>query len=141
MTDLLLRAGVDAKAANEYGATALYAAAEANADPAITKKLLAAGADPNVALFSNETPLMQAARVGNAETVRALLEGGADPNVKEKNGQQTALMWAAAGSHSDVTEALVRHKADVDARSKNGATALMFAARGDTLFRTGAEPP
>jgi ankyrin repeat protein len=32
MADILLRAGADPKAANEYGATALYAAA-ANADP------------------------------------------------------------------------------------------------------------
>ena len=48
MVDLLLSAGADPKAANEYGATALYAAAGI-ADPAIAKKLLAAGADPNAA--------------------------------------------------------------------------------------------
>jgi ankyrin repeat protein len=131
MADLLLRAGADPKAANEYGATALYAAAAENADPAIAKKLLAAGADPNAALFSGETPLMQAARVGNVETVRALLEGGADPNALEKNGGQTALMWATAERHAKVAEELVRHKVDVNAASKNGATALMFAARGD----------
>lgn len=145
MADLLLRAGVDPKAANEYSATALYAAAEANADPTITKKLLAAGADPNVALLSGETPLMQAARTGNVETARALLEGGADPNAKEKNGGQTALMWATAGRYSGVTKELVGHKADVNAASKNGATALMFAARGDldsvrTLLDAGADP-
>jgi uncharacterized protein len=145
MTDLLLRAGVDAKSANEYGATALYAAAAQNADPAITKKLLAAGADPNMALLSGETPLMQAARLGNVETVRALLEAGADPNVQEKNGQQTALMWAASERHSAVTKELVAHNADVNAHSKNGATALMFAARGDAesagiLLDAGARP-
>jgi len=145
MTDLLLSAGADPKAVNEYSATALYAAASENADPAITKKLLEAGADPNVALPSGETPLMQAARLGNVGTVHALLAGGADPNAREKNGAQTALMWAVAERHSKVTEELVRNNVDVNARSKNGATALMFAARGDAgsariLLAAGADP-
>jgi ankyrin repeat protein len=88
---------------------------------------------------------MQAARLGNVGTVRALLAAGADPNAKEKNGGQTALMWAIAERHSKVTEELVRNKVDVNAQSKNGATALMFAARGDvdstrTLLAAGADP-
>src|SRR5262249_39897333 len=124
---------------------ALYAAASENADPAITKKLLAAGADPNAALPSGETPLMQAARLGNLETVHALLASRADANAKEKNGHQTALMWAIAERQSKVTEELVRNNVDVNARSKNGATALMFAARGDAestgiLLTAGADP-
>ena len=85
------------KAANEYGATALYAAA-ANADPAMTEKLLAAGADANAHLLSGETPLMEAARRGNLATVRLLLAGGADPNAQEVNGGQNALMWAIIGT-------------------------------------------
>jgi uncharacterized protein len=88
---------------------------------------------------------MSAARKGNADTVRALLDGGADPNAKEKNGGQTALMWATAGGYSAVTAELVQHKADVNGRSKTGSTALMFAARGDlasvrTLLDAGADP-
>jgi len=111
----------------------------------MTKKLLAAGADPNAALNSGETPLMLAARDGRVDTVHALLEGGADPNAKEKNGEQTALMWAIAGRHSAVAKELVQNKADVNARSKGGSTALMFAARGDmqsarTLLNAGADP-
>ena len=107
MADLLLRAGADAKGANEYGATALYAAA-ANADPAMTAKLLAAGADANARLLSGETPLMEAARRGNLATLRALLAGGANPNAQEVNGGQTALMWAISERHAAVTEELVR---------------------------------
>jgi cytohesin len=144
MVDLLLKAGANPKAINDFGASALYAAADF-ADPGVTKSLLAAGADPNVALLSGETPVMAAARKGNVNTVRALLEGGADANAKEKNGGQTALMWATAGGYSPVTEALVQHKADVNARSKTGSTALMFAARADlasvrTLLNAGADP-
>src|SRR5262245_33194308 len=40
MVDLLLAAGADSKGANEFGATAIYAAV-ANTDAAITTKLLA----------------------------------------------------------------------------------------------------
>jgi ankyrin repeat protein len=52
MADLLLRAGADVKAANEYGATALCAAA--NASP-YDREAATAGADANAPL-SGETP-------------------------------------------------------------------------------------
>jgi ankyrin repeat protein len=143
MIDVLLR-GVDPNAANDYGATALYAAA-ANADPAMTVKLLAAGADVNTHLHSGETPLMQAAFRGRLATVSALLEGGADPNVQEASGGQTALMWAASERHAAIVAELVSHKADVNLGSKSGSTPLMFAAQGDLestriLLAAGARP-
>jgi ankyrin repeat protein len=130
--DVLLRAGADVNAANEYGVTALYATAT-NTDAAMTEKLLAAGADPNAHLLSGETPLMQAARRGNLAVVRVLLAGRADPNAQENNGGQNALMWAVSERHGAVTAELVRHGADVQGRSKNGYTAISFAAQqGDT---------
>lgn len=146
MVDLLLAAGADVKGANEFGATALYAAAAADADPALVAKLLAAGGDPSAHLMSGETPLMEAARQGNVETVRALLAAGADPNASEVNGKQTALMWAISETHPAVTTELVRHGADVESRSKKGFTPLMFAAvQGDSesariLLAAGAKP-
>jgi ankyrin repeat protein len=145
MVELLLRAGADPKAANEYGATALYAAA-ASPDAAMTEKLLAAGADVNARLISGETALMQASRRGNLATVRALLSAGADPNAQEINGGQSALMWAVAQRHPAVTSELVAHRADVNAHSKTGFTALMFAGQqGDAdsaaiLIAAGANP-
>ena len=50
----------------------------------MTKKLLAAGADANVALMSGETPLMEAAREGNVETVRALLRPAPIPTRRKR---------------------------------------------------------
>jgi len=129
MADLLLSAGADVKAANEYGATALYAAAAANADAALIERLLAAGADPNTPLVSGETALMEAARQGNLAAVRALMARGAAVNAQETNGGQNALMWAISERHAAVTDELVRHGADIAARSKAGFTALMFAAQ------------
>jgi len=145
MVGLLLSAGVDPNGTNDYGAAALYAAVAESADVGLVKKLIAAGANVNAALASGETAIMQAARLGSVETVRALLEAGADPNRSEINGGQTALMWAAAERHPQVTKELVDHKADVNAQSKTGFTALMFAARGDAesariLLAGGANP-
>ena len=65
--DLLLRAGADAGAANDYGVTPLsLACINRNADMA--GKLLAAGADPNAATSMGETVLMTCAGTGSVES-------------------------------------------------------------------------
>ena len=134
------------KAANEFGATALYAAA-AHADPAMAAKLLAAGADPNMALMSGETPLMEAARRGNLATVRALLADGANPNAKESNGGQTALMWAISRTSCPRSSRNWSRAAPTSTPVRTtGFTPLMFAAQQDDvdsariLLRAGAKP-
>src|SRR6266571_4314845 len=103
-------------------------------------------ATTNAALLSGETPLMEAARRGNLDIVRALLSGKANPNAQEANGGQSALMWAISQHQSAVVEELVRRGADVKAGSKTGFTPLMFAAQQDDvesariLIDAGANP-
>jgi uncharacterized protein len=99
---------------------------------------------------------MRAARAGQTDIVKALLEKGADPNAKAKR-QQTALMWAAAQRHPETVAALLAGGADVHARSESwpqlfqkgtgndvhpdqmlwiqegGYTPLLFAARAGDL--------
>jgi ankyrin repeat protein len=71
------------------------------------------------------TPLMSAALYGDAESVRLLLEAGADPNNPNEVGA-TALMWAV--DDLDKSRLLIRSGADVNSRSENGRTPLLIAA-------------
>ena len=130
--DLLIRAGANANAANDYGVTPLSLACT-NRSAAMVEKLLKAGADPNAALLSGETPLMTCSRTGGVELVQALLIHGANVNSKDNRRGQTALMWALEEKHIEVARALIEHGADVNARSNGGFTPLLFAARQGDL--------
>ena len=60
---------------------------------------------------------MLAARNGNPDAVRVLLEGGAKVNAKETLRGTTALMWAAEQKHPEAVKALLAGGADFAAKS------------------------
>jgi uncharacterized protein len=122
----------------------------------LVKALLARGANPNMQLTKNlpgrsgmdsgdttldegTTPLMRAARSGDAAVMRALLEKGADPKLTTKEGN-TALMFAAGvgyrdkftrGTEAEALEALkvaVEAGLDLSQTNTRGETALHGAA-------------
>jgi ankyrin repeat protein len=133
--DLLIRAGAEINATNDYGVTPLAVACQngSSTSATVVEKLLKAGANPNAALPSGETVLMTASFAGNADAVKALLAGGANVNAAETAKGQTALMWAVSEGHRDVVRALVDYGADVNARSTGQFTPLLFAARGGDI--------
>jgi len=73
------------------------------------------------------TPLILAAAGGYGLTVRELLAKGADPNLKNPDGD-TALMTAAFKGYLPSVQALLAKGADVNAVDKNNQSALMVAA-------------
>jgi uncharacterized protein len=71
-----------------------YAAADSNGDKdAVVAQLLAAGQDPNDRDYAGVTPLHGAAQYNGVETVRVLLDAGADVNAIDDEGN-TPLMYA-----------------------------------------------
>ena len=93
--------------------------------------LLKHGADPNFLLKGQQggTPLMLALRnlrgEGN-ETVKVLLEGGANPNVRGAEGE-TALMIAVKQRNLEAVRLLVSKGADLTVKDDQGRTAVQFA--------------
>jgi hypothetical protein len=74
--------------------------------------------------------LHDAARDGNVEAVRTLLDSDVPPDgssYKYARGE-AALMWAAGEGHLDVMGLLLERGADVNARNESGWTALFNAA-------------
>ena len=125
---LLVRAGADANAANDFRMTPLSQSCT-NGSAGFVDLLLKAGANPNTPIGTGETPLMTCARAGSVDAVRLLLVHGANVNAKEPNQNQTALMWATAEQHPKVAQVLIEANADLQAHTKSGFTALHFAAR------------
>lgn len=139
---MLLDDGADPNARNQQEATALIYGAWA---PARTKLLVNRGARVNVAAKGGTTPLMLAASVlGNTDSVRYLLEYGADLNAADEFGDD-ALMRAAAMGDTEMTELLLMKGADARRVDKAGFTALQMAqsftdqSRVNLLLKAGAD--
>jgi ankyrin repeat protein len=77
------------------------------------------------------TPLMYAALYGNAESVKLLLDGGAQVNTQNDAGG-TALMYAV--DDAGKVKLLLEGGADPNVRSGEGRTALMIAAANAGSF-------
>jgi hypothetical protein len=90
------------------------------------------GAEPASDASSPEgIPIIVAARDGEIDTVRDLIEKGTDVNAVTEDAW-TALMLAAQNGHTDTVKVLLDAGADVNAANKDGWTPLMVATpRGD----------
>ena len=127
----LLQSGADVNTAQADGMTALHYAAMKN-DGELAKMLLAAGANVKAATrLGGYTPVLLAARSGNAAALEVLLTSAPSrelANSATSNGT-TALMLAAQAGNVDVVKLLLANEAKIDAKeAARSETALMFAA-------------
>ena len=107
--------------------TALTAAAAAGRTQEV-KDLLAQGADANAPGGAGFSALAWAAREGHLGAIRALLESGADPDLRCGLNNWTPLMHAIHTNQEKSVLALLDGGAAVNAKTSDGLTALMMAA-------------
>jgi ankyrin repeat protein len=148
---LLIDHGADVNAKEHWrGQTALiWAAAQGQAE--MVRLLIEHGADPNARSVTNEwdrqvsaerrrlyrpfgglTALMYAARVGCVECARALVEGGADPDLSGFRNI-TPLIMAIDNLHFDTAAYLIEAGATLDMWDWWGRTPLYMAVDMNTV--------
>ncbi len=132
----LLAKGADVNATDVDGWTPLIRAA-ASGDTESTRQLLAHHADPN-GTASSLSPLTAAVWYGNLETVRLLLEKGADANARD-GIKFTPLAYAAMLNRKEIAAVLLERGADVNLAidenpqmKRSPGTPLMLAAYAET---------
>lgn len=130
MMALFVSHGADVNKVNGFGEQALMFAAW-NGHTAAVRWLLShgAGAKREAGQWS---ALHYAVFAGRGETMRLLIESGADINARSPNGS-TVLMMAAREGHLDLARALVEAGADRKAVNEHGDGALEWAMRHNHL--------
>ena len=129
---LLLEAGASTELrVHKGGETALVVIASTSADlPALgipaAELLLDCGAEVNAVGDYGRTPLMHAARNGNAAMVDTLLARSANVHMKDTDGEN-ALVIAVDQGHLDAARALLEAGADADSTNQQSRTVAMFA--------------
>lgn len=131
---MLLEAGADPMKATRGGDTPMHWAAlwGQGSVRAMMGLLLAAGADLNAKSSSGETPLHTAAAYGNLETIGILLEMGASPKLKNRQGlrpdertsSQEAKALIEAKRLSDLESGKLERKAGAGRRSSSSRRGL-----------------
>ncbi len=102
---LLIDHGADVNAKNDQGITLLHILI----DPEFVPVVVSAGGDLEARDLQGYTPLMAAlSRPDDSfEMVRALLEGGADPNARNDDGQTVLVYARSVGVHDDTIRLLL----------------------------------
>ena len=135
----LIAHGADPNLASKVGPATRFERRRGNAannnddDMPVTDKPAAAGNDAarqqqrrdrGAVLMGGMTPLLYAARQGNVEATKALLDGGASINAPSGGEQTTPLVLAIHNGHYDVARVLVERGADVNKANIMGLAPL-----------------
>jgi ankyrin repeat protein len=133
--DLFIKAGIPLDARNDKGQTALMIAAEKEHLNLLGKLTALDAALLTHADASGNTALMTAARQGKEQSIKVLLEKGAEVNyvVPAIEGPATPLQAVLAvpdftAAHMNVVNQLLQHGATVTGKNTAGRFPLLFAA-------------
>ena len=121
----------DVNVTNNFGDTALIEATGQEDNHSVVEALVEARAEVNVMNETKLSPLMLAAELGVAKTIRCLIDAKADIERKGCDGC-TALLWAIRHARHASIKCLIKYgKASLHVLDSNGNNALINAASCD----------
>ena len=133
LLELLLDAGCDTNAKDEFGGTPLhtvmYAMYPHNME--LAKLLLDAGCDKE-AKNDGQTPLHLAIRVGNMKAAKFLVDAGCDKDAKDDMGN-TPLHHAIYEPNMELAKLLVEAGCDKEVKNNDGFTPLHLATNVNNM--------
>jgi ankyrin repeat protein len=111
-----------------------------------TRYLLDHKAKPDIKNTAGDTPVHEAARIGDLEIMRALLENGAGVNIQDGQGNTAMHIAIPADAHKAMFELLFEYDANPNLRDRRGESPLHTVIglnRGpdilETLLASGAD--
>ena len=125
---LLIDAGADINIPDKYQQTALHTATAIGDDDKIVRALIRApDVNLNIRTKDGNTPLHFAVARRKEQSLRLLIDAGADINISD-NQQRTALHLAASNGYDDILRALIdAPDVNLNLRTETGHTPLHLA--------------
>ena len=124
--DLLLSNGGDVGFSDSLGWSPLHHAVHCQKSNAV-RRLLQAGANPNIHKGRTSSPLEKAVSKGRMQIVDLLLRAGGDPLLKDEG--PTLLHWSTISNNRHVVDWALQTGIDVNQRTTERRSALMWAAK------------
>lgn len=132
---LLLLPDVDVNAADVEGTTALAVAVNKRQTSLVADLVASGRLEIDTRDGSGATALLRAARQADIQSMRALLDCGADANAADSTGYTPLMALATINQHKVMVELLTKPRgAAVNAQNLQGWAALHFAADGGGKF-------
>ena len=123
----LLDSGADVKLRKPDSNTCLYLAVQGHCSKDTLQKIIDQGSNVNALNRRGETALIRACYNAQMESVKVLLENGADPNIYDVLGNSSLLAAILANCTNETLKDIIAYKADLGAQNKTGRTALLAA--------------
>lgn len=134
IVEFLVQCGADVNLKNEKDRTLLHEAIRKGRYDIVHVLLSVPSLKLNERSKSGKTPLHLAVITRKRDVVKALLDRGANPNVKCSNGR-SPLHWAAINGDRETADLLLAAGASINEKTNHNTTPLIFAShnRGDEI--------
>lgn len=130
IVSMLLSKGAAPAFADNQGFISIHAAAEKGHTKVIDLLLKSHPGLVNMPNIAGNTPLILAAALDHPDSLKRLLQAGAQIDHVNTSGN-TALMAAAQDGHVSIVETLLAHHANPNIADRSGMSALMYAANNN----------